>query len=94
MTIKECIKKNGIQTEVDEIKRCSAIDIDFINKDGNEDETQINISAHALTKEGTDEIVEAFCCIAKELGAKLHSITSITVVASADTMEELEEMGY
>lgn len=44
MNVKECIKKNGLQMEVTELKRHQIVDISFINPDGNEDETEFNVS--------------------------------------------------
>ena len=51
MTIKEIIKNDKLQTEVDEIKRFSAVDIDYVTKDGVHCETQLDVSHHVLTKE-------------------------------------------
>lgn len=44
MTIKEIIKNDKLQTEVDEIKRFSAVDIDYVTKDGVHCETQLDVS--------------------------------------------------
>ena len=94
MTIKEIIKKNKLQTEVDEIKRFSAVDIDYVTKAGVHCETQLNVSHHILTKAGIEELEELFDSLTKEFNTKSNRILSCTVVASADTEEELEKMGY
>lgn len=94
MTIKEIIKNDKLQTEVDEIKRFSAVDIDYVTKDGVHCETQLNVSHHILTKAGIEELEELFDSLTKEFNTKSNRILSCTVVASADTEEELEKMGY
>lgn len=66
MTIRQILRKGQLQTNVDEIKRCSAIDIDFLTNDGEEDETQLNVTTHILTKAGADEFADLFHSLAKE----------------------------
>lgn len=87
MTVKQCIKKNGINYETD-TGRWLAVDIDFINKDGEEDETQFDVM-EANMETDLSMLYADFC---KEEGIGRNTVTSITVVASADTQEELEEM--
>ena len=94
MTIRQILRKGHLQTNVNEIKRCSAIDIDFLTNDGEEDETQLNVTKNILTRAGREELEELFGSITKELNTRSNRILSCTVVASADTEEELEEMGY
>ena len=92
-TLHKCLTKH-LQTEVSEIKRCSAIDIDFLTNDGKEDEVQLNVTKNILTRAGKEELEELFASLTKELNTKSNRILSCTVVASAYTQEELEEMGY
>lgn len=92
-TLHNCLTKH-LQTEVSEIKRCSAIDIDFLTNDGEEDETQLNVTKNILTRAGREELEELFASLTKEFNTKSNRILSCTVVASADTEEELEKMGY
>lgn len=89
----KCLTKR-LQTEASEIKRCSAIDIDFLTNDGEEDEVQLNVTKNILTRAGKEELEELFTSLTKELNTKSNRILSCTVVASADTEEALEEMGY
>lgn len=89
-SLHECLTKR-LQTEV-LIRRCSAIDIDFINNEGIEDETQIHVYQNILTKAGTKEAEELFRSLEKELGANRNRIISCTVVASAETVEELDKL--
>lgn len=88
MNIKECLKKNGLQSEVDSFKRFQSVDIDFINADGAYDEVQFDISG-AGTKTGEDVLTKLFSDFCKEDKCSEHTVTSVTVVASADTMDEL-----
>lgn len=92
MTIKEIIENNNLQTEVFEVKRYSVIDIGYITKDGEECETQLDISHHILTKVGMEELEKLFASLAKELNTTRSSVTSCTVVASAETYEKLQKM--
>lgn len=92
-TLHNCLTKH-LQTEVFEIKRCSAIDIDFLTNDGKEDEVQLNVTENILTRAGKEELEELFDSLTKEFNTKSNRILSCTVVASADTEEELEKMGY
>lgn len=85
MTIKQCIRKNGINYEVDEIRRYLAVDVDFIGEDGREDETQFDVSISNMEAE-LDELFKDFC---RDEHIKRNTVTGISVVASADTPEEL-----
>lgn len=90
-SLHECLTKR-LQTEVSAIRRCSAIDIDFINNNGIEDETQIYVYHNILTKGGTTEAEDMFRSLEKELEANHNRIISCTVVASAETEEELDKL--
>lgn len=94
MTIKQILRKGQLQTNVDEIKRFSAIDIDFLTNDGERHETQLNVEHHILTKAGADELANLFHSLTKEFNTKDNKVLSCTVVATADTEEKLIEMGY
>lgn len=94
MTIKEIIKNDKLQTEVDEIKKFSAVDIDYVTKDGVHCETQLDVSHHILTKAGIDELEELFDSLVDELVTTRDSVTSCTVVASAETYEKLQKIGF
>ena len=52
------------------IHRCSAIDIDFINNEGIEDETQIYVYHNILTRAGTKEAEELFSFIRERIRSK------------------------
>lgn len=51
MTVKQCIKKNGYQSEVKSIKLFSSVDISFVNSEGIDDETQFDV-INVLTRSG------------------------------------------
>ena len=90
MNIGECIKEKGWQMEVDSLKRYQSVDVAFINSDGLEDETEFDITG-AGTKDGEKELTSLYKDFCKENGFKTNTVLSVTVVASADTKEELEE---
>lgn len=91
MTVKECLKKNGLQTEVFSLQRWQAVDIDFVNAEGKEDEVQFDITG-AGTRAGEETLTKLFTIFCKENKCSANTVTSVTVVASADTYEELEEL--
>lgn len=89
MNIKECIQKNGLQIEVDELKQCQSVDIVFINSDGMEDETEFDVYA-VNTQAGERELSELFEGFCKEHRFKSDTVSAVIVVKSADTMGDLD----
>lgn len=89
MTINQIIKAGKLVSEVDQIKRISCVNVGFTTNDGREDETQLHIH-NLLCSNGTVELSDLFSSLAEELNTKISSV----VVASADTEEELERMGF
>lgn len=85
MTIKEYIKKNGWQVEC-ETKPCRYINVDvnFLNNEKAEDETQFSIRAYDV--EELDQLFNDFC---KENGFNRNTVTCVTIVQMAETMGEL-----
>lgn len=90
-SLHECLTKR-LQTEVSSIKRCSAIDIDFFNNDGEVDETQIYVFNNILTKAGTKDAETLFAALVPELNTSKNRIISCTVVASAESEAELDKL--
>lgn len=88
MNIKECIKKNGLQVEVDSLKRCQTVDIGFITPNGIEDETEFDVS-FVYTKAGEKELSQLFSTFCKESGFSSNTVFAVTVVKSADSFEAL-----
>lgn len=91
MNIKECIKKNGLQIEVDTLKRCQTVDVSFINSDGIEDETEFDVS-FVNTKAGEQELSQLFADFCKENHFKSNTVFAVTVVKSADTLDDLNNI--
>ena len=86
MNIKEHIKKIGWNMEAD-YKNCRYmnVDVSFVNSDGRDDETQFSIKAY-----DADELSRLFADFCKENGFKKNSVTCVTIVQMAATMEELD----
>ena len=93
MTIKQIWKKQ-LQVEVENVKKCSAVNVGFLTADGTEDEVQLNVDNHIFTKSGRDELAELFKSLAKELNTKEDRVLSCTVVGTAKTHDKLIEMGF
>lgn len=87
MTIKESIKKNGWNIECNVLScfRYMIVHVGFANADG-DDETSFDIKAYDV--EELNQLYADFC---KENKQKRNTVTSINVVAVAETMEELEK---
>lgn len=91
-TISKIIAREMV-SEVFQIKKCSCVNIGFVTNDGKEDETQLIVKHSLLTKAGEAELSELFDSLTDELNTKSDNVTYITIVASADTADELERMG-
>ena len=89
MKIADIIKEGKLVSEVNKIKRYSAINISFINKEGKEDETQLDVCHSILTRAGRDELADLWTSMASEFNASVNSVTALTVVASANSYESL-----
>ena len=79
---------------MENVKKCSAVNVGFLTADGTEDEVQLNVDNHILTKSGRDELAELFKSLAKELNTKEDRVLSCTVVGTAETHDKLIEMGF
>ena len=88
MTIKQTILKSGwnIECNVSSCFRYMIVHVGFINRDGNEDETSFDIKAYDV--EELNQLYTDFC---EENAQKKNTVTSINVVAVAETLEELEK---
>ena len=86
MTIKEYIKKSDWQYEC-ETKPCRYmnVDVNFLNNEKAEDETQFSIRAYDV--EELDQLFNDFC---KENGFNRNTVTCIAIVQMAETMDELD----
>lgn len=92
MNISRYIKKNGLQLEnVDALKVYQTVDIDFINSDGKEDETQFDVK-EITTPAGQKELAELFKDFCIENNFSPNTVTAVTVTRTANLMEELGEL--
>lgn len=94
MTIKEIINKGLAVSEVGLVNYASCITVGFINKENVEDEVQLTVENHIQNINGVNELSDLFNSLTKELNCFQNSVTSITIVATAKTKDELEAMGY
>ena len=83
MTFREFIKKNGWQAECDTSKaKRMSIDIDFLNPNKEEDETQFDIAAFDVK-----ELATLFADFCKENKFALNTVTNVVIVAVDDEMD-------
>lgn len=94
MTIRQLIKAGKMESRVDEIKEVSCVNIGFINNYGREDETQLTVYQDLRINAGVKELADLFKSLAEEFETTIWKVTYVIIVASADTGEELEDMGY
>ena len=89
MTIRKTIKEQGWNFECSVLTcfRAMIVHVGFIDSDGNDDETSFDISAYDVKE--LDTLYSDFC---KENGLKRNTVTSISVVAVAESMEELQKI--
>ena len=52
MTIKEYMKAGRVEGDASTLKRVACVDIAFINRKGERDETQLTVTHHLLTEAG------------------------------------------
>ena len=88
MTIKEYLKKDGLQREVDDFKTFQSVDIDFFDKNGEMQEVQFDVE-HAETAACQEKLCRLFADFCKENGYKTNTVISVTVVKSAYFLDEL-----
>lgn len=94
MTITEMMKNKMYTSSVSEIKRCSCVNIGFLNREHEEDETQLNVTHSLLTNDGIRELSELFASLSKELDTFPEDVAYIHIAASAETEVELIDLGY
>ena len=88
MTLKQCIKKQGLQTEVSKFYLWSSVDIDFINSDGMDDETQFDVM-FVGTRDATEQLAQLYKDFCRENKFPTNTVKSVTVVKSAPCYDEL-----
>ena len=89
MTIKQYIKKHGLQYECEmHLHRAMSIVIAFTDHDGKSDETEFSVTISDTINE-LDKLFSDFC---KENGFLKNTVTCILVVRIAETMDKLVEL--
>ena len=94
MIIREILEDNKWRSEAPAIKKYSCLNVGFVNHDGQEDETQLDVEHSILTQKGIKELDELFGSLCEELNTDRDSVQYIDVAASADTKEKLIAIGY
>lgn len=90
MTITQMIKERKMVSEVENVKRFSNVNIQFLTNSGEVDETQLT-AEHLLTDAGNKNLQETFRSLCEELDTKNNAVLALTIVQSADTMNKLIE---
>lgn len=89
MTIKQYIRKHGLQYDCDPgLHRAMSVVIAFINDNGENDETEFSVTISDPVNE-LDELFSDFC---KENRFTRNTVTYIAVVRAAETMDKLIEL--
>lgn len=94
MTIKNLVAAGKMVSEVNVIKRASSINVGFYNHLKQRDEIQLDIAHHPLTRDGIEELSSLFNSLVNELDTHCNAVVDITIVATADTLEELKTKSY
>lgn len=86
MTIKQCLKRNGWQDETTTfgMYRYMSVDINFLDFNNSEQETQFDITAY-----DEDELEKLFCEFCDESHFPKNRVISITIVNKALLLEDL-----
>lgn len=91
MKVRELLE-NGIAGE--EVKQYSAVNIGYTDRDGLEQETQLNVAHRLDTEEGKKELEELFASLCEEFETTQDDVTYVTLAATDDSAESLIERGY
>lgn len=89
MTIKQYIQKHGLQYDCEPgLHRAMSVVIGFTNDDGDDDKTEFSVTINDTINE-LDKLFSVFC---KENGFSRNTVTHISVVRAAETMDKLIEL--
>lgn len=95
MTIKEIIKTGKANLSCNmPLKRYTVVNVSYITISGEEEEIQLDLENSPLTKEGIEELSDLFSSLTKEMNTTNESVTYVDIVASAQSKDKLEDMGY
>lgn len=87
MTIEEYLETNGIDVCFPIIRKWNCVDVGFINSDGKEDETEFDVEN--MSYDGLEDLIDLFEEFCEENGFDNDKVLYVTIVATADTYEEL-----
>ena len=91
MKVRELLEK-GIAGE--RVKRYSAVNIGYTDRNGLEQETQLDVVHRLDTEEGKTELEELFASLCEEFETTPDSVTYVTLAATDDSAEALIERDY
>lgn len=92
MTIKNAVKAKKIGAQLcysTPLCRAMIVHVGFFNNEKQEDETSFDLMINKNAINELDELYTEFC---KENDLKRNTVTSITVVATAATMDDLQKI--
>lgn len=62
----------------------SIVRVGFVNREGDEDETELHVCQNVYSEEGKQELVELWESLAGEMNAEVDTVTYVDIVDSAD----------
>lgn len=62
----------------------SIVRVGFVNREGDEDETELYVCQNVYSEEGKQELVEMWESLAGEMNAEVYAVTYVDIVDSAD----------
>lgn len=62
----------------------SIVRVGFVNREGDEDETELHVCQNVYSEEGKLELVEMWESLAGEMNAEVDAVTYVDIVDSAD----------
>lgn len=62
----------------------SIVRVGFVNREGDEDETELHVCQNVYSEEGKQELVEMWESLAGEMNAEVYAVTYVDIVDSAD----------
>lgn len=64
--------------------RYSIVRVGFVNREGEEDETEFDVCENVFSKKGKQELKELWESLAPEMDAEVDAVTYVNIVDSAD----------
>lgn len=62
----------------------SIVRVGFVNREGDEDETELHVCQNVYSEEGKQELEELWKSLAGEMNAEVDAVTYVDIVDSAD----------